>query len=220
MRIAGFPRVDILKLDVEGAEAEVFRGPTAWLARQCHRDRISRREPADVEVRCRRRAGWVRHRRGSIPEHRRCVSTDEPAGPIGFQSHRKKGVWRRKMTWARQRIGIFESSRGPSGPSRYVHAILRTIDPEEFDVVLYGHASGPYQGGARRLVAVSGDEPLSATPGRPVGTCRTAARVKRGRQRLEAASTARLEALGRRRQALLLPGPRLPALPRGPAAHQ
>ncbi|MBY0527908.1 MAG: FkbM family methyltransferase [Gemmataceae bacterium] len=33
MRMAGFPRVDILKMDVEGAEAEIFRGPTDWLAR-------------------------------------------------------------------------------------------------------------------------------------------------------------------------------------------
>lgn len=30
---SGFPRVDLLKMDIEGAEAEVFRGATAWLDR-------------------------------------------------------------------------------------------------------------------------------------------------------------------------------------------
>ena len=33
MRTAGFPRADIVKIDVEGAETELFRGPTEWLAR-------------------------------------------------------------------------------------------------------------------------------------------------------------------------------------------
>ncbi|HEX4609793.1 MAG TPA: FkbM family methyltransferase, partial [Urbifossiella sp.] len=33
MRTAGFPRIDILKIDIEGAETAVFRGPTDWLAR-------------------------------------------------------------------------------------------------------------------------------------------------------------------------------------------
>jgi glycosyltransferase involved in cell wall biosynthesis len=45
------------------------------------------------------------------------------------------------------RIGIYEPSRGPSGPSRYVEAILAGVDPAEFDVVLFGRAGGPY--GAR-----------------------------------------------------------------------
>jgi glycosyltransferase involved in cell wall biosynthesis len=42
------------------------------------------------------------------------------------------------------RIGIYEPSRGPSGPSRYVESILRGIDPQEFEVVLFGEAGGPY----------------------------------------------------------------------------
>jgi FkbM family methyltransferase len=33
MKLAGFPRVDILKIDVEGAETEIFRGPIEWLSR-------------------------------------------------------------------------------------------------------------------------------------------------------------------------------------------
>ena len=42
------------------------------------------------------------------------------------------------------RIGIYEPSRGPSGPSRYVESLLRGIDPREFEVVVFGEAGGPY----------------------------------------------------------------------------
>jgi glycosyltransferase involved in cell wall biosynthesis len=44
----------------------------------------------------------------------------------------------------RLRIGIYEPSRGSSGPSRYVESILKGIDPREFEVVLFGEAGGPY----------------------------------------------------------------------------
>jgi hypothetical protein len=29
---SGFPRIDVLKVDIEGAELELFTGPTDWLA--------------------------------------------------------------------------------------------------------------------------------------------------------------------------------------------
>jgi FkbM family methyltransferase len=33
LRMANFPRIDVLKIDIEGAETALFRAPTAWLAR-------------------------------------------------------------------------------------------------------------------------------------------------------------------------------------------
>jgi FkbM family methyltransferase len=54
MRTGGFPRIDILKIDIEGAETPLFRGPTEWLARvntiavEFHGD--SRRESGFDEV--------------------------------------------------------------------------------------------------------------------------------------------------------------------------
>lgn len=44
----------------------------------------------------------------------------------------------------RPRIGIYEPSSGPSGPSRYVESILSAIDPDEFDIVLFCRSGGPY----------------------------------------------------------------------------
>src|SRR5256714_9599288 len=44
----------------------------------------------------------------------------------------------------RPRIGIYEPSSGPSGPSRYVESILAAINPEEFDVTLFCRKGGPY----------------------------------------------------------------------------
>jgi len=43
------------------------------------------------------------------------------------------------------RIGIFEPSPGPSGPSRYVESILGGIDTDEFEVLLFCRAEGPYR---------------------------------------------------------------------------
>lgn len=43
------------------------------------------------------------------------------------------------------RIGIYEPSRSPSGPSRYVDGILSSIDLKEFEFVLFGHQDGPHQ---------------------------------------------------------------------------
>jgi glycosyltransferase involved in cell wall biosynthesis len=49
------------------------------------------------------------------------------------------------MTFPRRsRIGIYEPSPGPSGPSRYVESILAAINPEEFDVTLFCRKGGPY----------------------------------------------------------------------------
>ncbi len=45
---------------------------------------------------------------------------------------------------ARRRIGIYEPSAGPSGPSRYVESILAAIDLEEFHVTLFCRKGGPY----------------------------------------------------------------------------
>jgi glycosyltransferase involved in cell wall biosynthesis len=42
------------------------------------------------------------------------------------------------------RIGIYEPSSGPSGPSRYIESILAAIDPEEFQVTLFCRTGGPY----------------------------------------------------------------------------
>src|SRR5258707_6980475 len=50
-----------------------------------------------------------------------------------------------RMTFPRRpRIGIYEPSPFPSGPSRYVESILAAINPEEFDVTLFCHQGGPY----------------------------------------------------------------------------
>jgi glycosyltransferase involved in cell wall biosynthesis len=49
------------------------------------------------------------------------------------------------MTFPRRhRIGIYEPSPGPSGPSRYVESILAGINPEEFQVILFCGQGGPY----------------------------------------------------------------------------
>jgi glycosyltransferase involved in cell wall biosynthesis len=63
-------------------------------------------------------------------------------------------------------IGIYEPSRGPSGPSRYVESILKRIDPDEFQVAVLGHATGPYHPGpGRRVVPVEeGAAPTAAEP--------------------------------------------------------
>ena len=45
----------------------------------------------------------------------------------------------------RHSLGFYEPSRGRSGPGRYVEAILSGIDPEEFDVTIFGHRDGPYR---------------------------------------------------------------------------
>src|SRR5437870_4511527 len=67
----------------------------------------------------------------------------------------------------RARIGIYEPSPGLSGPSRYVDSILSGLDRDEFEVVVFGHPSGPYSSRAgvsfvalsdvRDSVAASGD---------------------------------------------------------------
>ncbi len=44
----------------------------------------------------------------------------------------------------RPRIGIYDPSRGMTGPSRYVESILAGIDPEEFEVVIFGDPAGPF----------------------------------------------------------------------------
>lgn len=49
------------------------------------------------------------------------------------------------MKAAPVRIGIYEPSRGRSGPSRYVESVLAGLDPEEFEVILFCQAGGPYR---------------------------------------------------------------------------
>src|SRR5947209_11880657 len=59
----------------------------------------------------------------------------------------------------RARIGIYEPGPGLSGQSRYMDSILSRIDRDEFEVVIFGHPTGPYA--ARRDVSLIG---LSAAP--------------------------------------------------------
>ena len=45
----------------------------------------------------------------------------------------------------RHSLAFYEPSPGPSGPSRYLEAILSELDPDEFELTLFGHADGPYR---------------------------------------------------------------------------
>lgn len=45
-----------------------------------------------------------------------------------------------------KKLGIYDPSRVPSGTSRYADLIIAGIDPEEFDVVVFGDAEGPFVG--------------------------------------------------------------------------
>src|SRR4051812_33802148 len=76
----------------------------------------------------------------------------------------------------RPTIGIYEVSSGPSGPSRYVESILAAIDPDEFEVVLFCRAGGPYA--PRRGVTLEEVMPQARTqtptaPATPPATKRT-----------------------------------------------
>src|SRR5690348_9932242 len=46
---------------------------------------------------------------------------------------------------SRATIGIVDAEKSPSGMTRYVLALLDGIDREEFDLVLFCRADGPYQ---------------------------------------------------------------------------
>jgi len=84
----------------------------------------------------------------------------------------------------RIRLGICEQSARPGGPSRYVGAILKGLDPGEFDVTLFGDRKGPYAGaeGDRLVPLPSPDRPADAElldllgpgPGSPLGLARRA----------------------------------------------
>jgi glycosyltransferase involved in cell wall biosynthesis len=71
---------------------------------------------------------------------------------------------------ARPRLGIYEPSPRPGGPSRYVDSILKYADPEEFEIIIFGHGGGPFAGARsgqytlRRVDVEEGDE------GRPVAS--------------------------------------------------
>src|SRR3954469_18717951 len=43
------------------------------------------------------------------------------------------------------RLGLYDPSPSPSGPSRYVESLLAHLDPEEFDITLFCRENGPYQ---------------------------------------------------------------------------
>ena len=84
----------------------------------------------------------------------------------------------------RPRIGIYDPSHGKTGPSRYVESILGGLDPEEFEVVIFGDPGGPF--GSRlglhvEPVAADGP-PVSGTPGGRAGPGGLG-RVARGRWR-------------------------------------
>ena len=63
----------------------------------------------------------------------------------------------------RPRIGIYDPSPSPSGQSRYVDGIMSLLDLNEFDVVIFGHQSGPYRSLGISLVDCIGrvDDPTS-----------------------------------------------------------
>src|SRR5207247_10523631 len=55
------------------------------------------------------------------------------------------------------RIGLFDPSPGPSGPSRYVTSILSSLDPAEFEPTVFCVIEGPHQAvPGVRLVYLSG----------------------------------------------------------------
>jgi len=65
----------------------------------------------------------------------------------------------------RLRIGIYEPSRTPSGPSRYVESILSAIDPNEFEIILFCRKTSPYQPRPGiTLHPVDTDSPASTKP--------------------------------------------------------
>lgn len=55
------------------------------------------------------------------------------------------GIRPLNTTRARKKVAIYEPSAGPSGPARYVESLLTNIDPVEFEVCVFCHATGPYQ---------------------------------------------------------------------------
>ena len=66
----------------------------------------------------------------------------------------------------RPRIGIYEPGDRPSGPSRYVDAILAEVDPDELEVVILGHARGPFAGHpSATLWPVAGGEAADSESG-------------------------------------------------------
>jgi glycosyltransferase involved in cell wall biosynthesis len=64
----------------------------------------------------------------------------------------------------RPRLGIYEPSAGTSGPSRYVESLLTGIDRDEFDVVLFCRANGPYaaQDGIEQVPIDAGPPPVDS----------------------------------------------------------
>ncbi len=61
----------------------------------------------------------------------------------------------------RIRLGISEQSSTTGGRSRYVGAILKGLDPAEFDVTVFGDRGGPYSASdVSRLVPLPGSAPL------------------------------------------------------------
>ena len=85
---------------------------------------------------------------------------------------------RSPRTQTRWRIGIYDPSRSPSGPSRYVDSLLRGLDPDEFEVVIFGHPGGPFgsrpglpvedtEGAGAGPAEADGDNPMRG--GRPLG---------------------------------------------------
>ncbi|MGA2254241.1 MAG: glycosyltransferase family 4 protein, partial [Thermoguttaceae bacterium] len=70
------------------------------------------------------------------------------------------------MTTLKQRLrfGAFDVSDGPSGLSRYLISILNQLDREQFELVLFEHAHGPYRNiGPARHVIVCGEEACGAS---------------------------------------------------------
>jgi glycosyltransferase involved in cell wall biosynthesis len=81
----------------------------------------------------------------------------------------------------RPTIGIYEVSPGPSGPSRYVESILSAIDPDEFEIVLFCRAGGPYA--PRRGVILEEVLPPASTQS-PAPRATATPATKRARQSL------------------------------------
>jgi len=64
----------------------------------------------------------------------------------------------------RLRFGAADISEGPAGMSRYLLSILNQLDREQFEVVLFEHARGPYRDfEPARHVVVSGEQASSGT---------------------------------------------------------
>src|SRR5207247_10073279 len=69
------------------------------------------------------------------------------------------------------RIGLFDPSPGPSGPSRYVTSILSSLDPAEFEPTVFCVIEGPHQAvPGVRLVYYQVME--AAAPSRPAARAR------------------------------------------------